>query len=482
MLIRVVLAVEDGALRRRLVTMLRKVEDVVLEPVAGGSHLWERALRRNCDVLVAAESAVPTPIATGMALAQEAPSSPAVIVLSPNEDASRHAELVAAGCDEVLYAGLPGGTLSAALEAILQKRRGQAEQSIRFPRLPAQPRLTDFISESPAMTAFLRTVQRVVASDTSLLILGETGVGKERLARAIHAEGPRLTGPFVAVNCGALPESLLESDLFGHEEGAFTGATRSRRGAFELAHRGVIFLDEIGEMPLHLQVKLLRVLQEHEIQRVGSEKAITADVRVMAATNRDLEAEVEAGRFRRDLYYRLSVVTLTIPPLRERREDIPELVESYLTYLRARVGRPVTGIAADALEALTRYSWPGNVRELINVIERAMLLCEDEEVSLNDLPSPIRSTVMPIETDLLAQASMPSPDDVPHAWLERPLAEVREDLLRKFEHVYLVGLLRETGGRINETARRAGIRPRSLYDKMKHHGLRKEDFRRPLTR
>jgi len=481
MISRLLLVLDDTGLLERLRTFLSR-GDVIVESASGAEDLPARIARQMADLVLISRTFLPRSPFDTVRLLCALPDAPSIIILQPKADAEEEAGLLATGCDAVVLQELPVESIMGVVDTVLEKccerRKGRLRDRPSF----ATPRLSDFVSASRPMRTFLHVVARVVASDVSLLLLGETGVGKERLARAIHAEGPRSQGPFVAVNCGALPESLLESELFGHAEGAFTGATRARRGWFELAHGGTIFLDEIGEMPLHLQVKLLRVLQEHEIQRVGSEKAITADVRVMAATNRDLEAEVEAGRFRRDLYYRLSVVTLTIPPLRERREDIPELVESYLTYLRARVGRPVTGIAADALEALTRYSWPGNVRELINVIERAMLLCEDEEVSLNDLPSPIRSTVMPIETDLLAQASMPSPDDVPHAWLERPLAEVREDLLRKFEHVYLVGLLRETGGRINETARRAGIRPRSLYDKMKHHGLRKEDFRRPLTR
>jgi DNA-binding NtrC family response regulator len=389
MLTQVVLAVDNGAFRKRLCGLLRGAEDTVVDALTGKAHLWERAARRNCDVLIASESTIPEPIEASVQLGHDTPSAPVVIVISENDDPTHHAKLVAVGCDEVFYAGIPAETLAAALQAVLEKRRTQAEQSIRFPRSPAQPRLTDFISESPTMQAFMGTVQRVVKSDTSLLILGETGVGKERLARAIHAEGPRSDGPFVAVNCGALPEALLESELFGHEEGAFTGATRSRRGAFELAHTGVIFLDEVGDMPLHLQVKLLRVLQDHEVQRVGAEKSFAVDLRVMAASNRDLEAEVEEARFRRDLYYRLSVVTLAVPPLRDRREDITPLAESYVEYLAPRIGSDACRISDDALEAMREYEWPGNVRELINVVERAMLLCEGEQISVNDLPRSI---------------------------------------------------------------------------------------------
>jgi DNA-binding NtrC family response regulator len=336
----------------------------------------------------------------------------------------------------------------------------------------AEPRLGDFVSESPTMQAFMRTVRRVVPSSSSLLILGETGAGKERLAMAIHGEGPRSDGPFIAVNCGALPDTLLESELFGHEEGAFTGATRDRRGMFELAHRGTIFLDEIGEMPLHLQVKLLRVLQDRRIQRLGSERAVDVDVRVIAASNRDIEADVDAKQFRRDLYYRLSVVTLTIPALRERREDIPALVQNYVEYLRPQVGRDVNAIDDDVLEALTRYAWPGNVRELINVLERAMLLCDDDTIALHDLPQ----TIAELAAGGAAAGDATSPGGFPASWLRGPIREGREQAVAAFEKTYLTGLLRDTGGRVGETAARAGIEPRSLYDKMRKYNLRKEDF------
>ena len=321
------------------------------------------------------------------------------------------------------------------------------------------------------MRQFMKVATKVADSDSSLLLLGETGVGKERLAQAIHAESRRSTGPFIAVNCAALSESLLESELFGHEQGAFTGATRSHRGCFELAHRGVIFLDEIAELPNHLQVKLLRVLQERQITRVGSERPFEVDVRVMAATHRDPVAEVRARRLREDLYYRLNVVTLTIPPLRHRSEDIPELVASYLTWLRPRVGRVVTGIAPEAMEALIRYSWPGNVRELINVIERAMLLCEGEQIRLCDLPDTIRSPggeVMIVSEP--ADSSNTSP-------FEKPLPAARREVLERFERAYLAHNLKQCGGRVGETAKRIGIEPRSLFDKMKQYKMRKEDFR-----
>jgi transcriptional regulator with PAS, ATPase and Fis domain len=338
------------------------------------------------------------------------------------------------------------------------------------------PRLSDFVTSSPAMQAFMGLVHRVVASDTSLLVLGETGVGKEHLARAIHAESPRARGPFVSVNCGALTETLLESELFGHEEGAFTGATRSRRGCFELAHRGTLFLDEIGELPAHLQSKLLHVLQRHEIQRLGSESKVPIDVRVVAATNRDIGEEVRARRFRNDLYYRLSVVSLSIPPLRARREDISALADAYVEYYRQHIRRDVRRVAPEALEAMGRYSWPGNVRELVNIIERAMLLANHDEITLADLPDslrgqPVAETLEPFAATVLSRPN--SAED----WTLASLEEVRRRALESVERAYLSALLLQTGGRIGATAARAGIQPRSLFEKMRRYGLRKEDFR-----
>jgi DNA-binding NtrC family response regulator len=316
----------------------------------------------------------------------------------------------------------------------------------------------------------------VVNSDSSILILGETGVGKERLARAIHAESHRSAGPFIAVNCGALPEALLESELFGHEQGAFTGATRSRRGWFELAHSGTIFLDEVGDMPIHLQVKLLRVLQEKKIQRVGSEKAIDIDVRVMAASNRDLSAEIERRQFRKDLFYRLCVVTLTIPALRDRREDIPQLIDSYIEYLRTQTGREVYAITDRARDALCRYMWPGNVRELINVLERAVLLCKGDTICVDDLPSEIgKGDAAGAKGS--GKHMPPGPDGIEQHWLERPWQDVRREYTDRLERAYFSALLAASGGRVGAAAERAGIRARSLFDKMKHHGLNKKDFR-----
>jgi two-component system response regulator AtoC len=236
------------------------------------------------------------------------------------------------------------------------------------------------------MIELLELMERAAAFKSTVLITGESGTGKEVLARAIHAQSPRRQEPFVAVNCGAIPETLLESELFGHAKGAFTGADRARRGLFVEADAGTLFLDEVGELPIALQVKLLRVLQEEEVRPLGETKSRSVDVRVIAATARQLDAEVAAGRFREDLFYRLNVLHLEVPPLRERPRDVPLLADHFIGYFRATLGKAVRAISDDALERLVAYRWPGNVRELENVIERAVILAEGDTITLRELP------------------------------------------------------------------------------------------------
>ncbi len=250
----------------------------------------------------------------------------------------------------------------------------------------SDPPLPEIIGASPAMQEIYRLTRRVARSNASVLLLGETGTGKELIAHAIHRLSHRSSGPFIRVNCGALSESLLESELFGHVRGAFTGAVTNRIGRFEAAHTGTIFLDEINSTTLHLQVKLLRVLQEHEFERVGDTQTVRVDTRVVAASNRDLMAEVEAERFREDLYWRLNVVPIVIPPLRMRREDIPPLVAHFLNDYNEANDRYVVHLQPEAMTALQAYHWPGNVRELQNYVERAVVMADGDELTIDLLP------------------------------------------------------------------------------------------------
>lgn len=242
------------------------------------------------------------------------------------------------------------------------------------------------IGDSPRMREVLNLLELVAPADATVLLLGETGTGKELAAKAIHQNSPRAQGPFVVVNCAALPEALLESELFGHERGAFTGATGRKEGRFLLAHRGTLFLDEIGELPAAIQAKILRVLQTREFEPLGGNRTVKADVRIIAATNRELEAMVREGNFREDLFYRLNVFPITLPPLRDRQDDLLRLAEFFLKRFREKYQRPVRSLAPEVVQAFRHYPWPGNIRELENVIERGVIMCQTETLNLQELP------------------------------------------------------------------------------------------------
>ena len=311
--------------------------------------------------------------------------------------------------------------------------------------------LGGLVGSSAPMKALLEAVRRVAASETTVLIEGESGTGKELVARALHDQSPRREGPFVTVNCAALAEGLLESEMFGHERGSFTGAVRRKLGRFELADHGTIFLDEIGEMSMGLQSKLLRVLQQREFQRVGGEETLTADVRIVTATNRNLESEVQRGAFRQDLFYRLAIVPLKLPPLRDRPTDVKALAEHFVKKHAARVNRKVRGISETAMERLTGYRWPGNVRELENAIERALVFAEGESIEPSHLP------------DFLA----PTPGALPVVRGDRPLP----DLLDEIEKQLIAQAFEKAKGKKTETARLLGIKTSALYYKLEKYGF-----------
>jgi DNA-binding NtrC family response regulator len=471
MLLHILIATEEPELNSKLCDFLTR-KDTVVELLDEPRAFWEDLGQRACDLILVSRALVTNQALDRIQDLRISSGIPAVVVLTEFEDEKDRAELVAAGCEAILKVDIPFAKLGRAVRAIVDRRGKAAADVVSIPQQQTYAQITDFVAESDAMRKFLKPLPRIAASSSSILILGETGVGKERLAHVLHAESPRSEGPFVAVHCGALPESLLESELSGHEQGAFTGATKARRGCFELAHQGTLFLDEIGEMPLHLQSKLLRVLENKEIRRIGGEKSITVDVRILAATNRNLEEEVSAGQFRRDLYYRLNVVSLTMPPLRERVEDIPDLIDSYVEHLAPRIGCQISGVSEDAAEALCAYSWPGNVRELINVLERAMLLCENDAITTDDLPAAVSG-----HEGLPIRELSVDPEVFPEELAQKPLKEAREQVVEQFERGYLTRLLTVTNGRVGEAASRAGIDSRTLFDKMKHYGLDKKNFK-----
>jgi two-component system response regulator AtoC len=291
-------------------------------------------------------------------------------------------------------------------EVILTLRKAEERETLRREnralkeQISQQAQFESMLAKSAPMVEVFRTVAKISDFKTTVLVTGESGVGKELVAKALHTRSSRKAGPFVAINCGAIPENLLESELFGHKKGAFTDASSDKRGLFEEATMGTLFLDEIGELPLNLQVKLLRVLQEETIRRLGDPKDIKIDVRIVAATHRDLTAEVKAGRFREDLFYRINVLHVAIPPLRERREDVTLLIDHFVARNNARLGTNIRGVAPEAKKILLEYGWPGNVRELENTIERAMVLCESDTIGAHDLPERVREALDPVQVQL----------------------------------------------------------------------------------
>jgi len=291
-------------------------------------------------------------------------------------------------------------------EVVLALRKAEERETLRREnralkeQISQQAQFESMLAKSAPMVEVFRTIAKIAEFKTTVLVTGESGVGKELVARALHTRSSRKSGPFVAINCGAIPENLLESELFGHKKGAFTDATSDKRGLFEEASTGTLFLDEIGELPLNLQVKLLRVLQEDTIRKLGDSRDVKVDVRIVAATHRDLTAEVKAGRFREDLFYRINVLHVAIPPLRERREDVPLLLDHFIAKNNARLGTNIRGLTPDARKLLLEYAWPGNVRELENTIERAMVLSESDTIAPSDLPERVREALDPVQVQL----------------------------------------------------------------------------------
>jgi two-component system response regulator AtoC len=317
--------------------------------------------------------------------------------------------------------------------------------------------LGDLVAKSRAMLDLFRTTRKIAEFKTTVLIGGESGTGKELVARAIHRLSPRAGAPFIAVNCGAIPDALLESELFGHRKGAFTDASRDRKGLFEEASGGTLFLDEIGELPLALQVKLLRVLQEGEMRRLGDSQDIKVDVRVVAATARDLGAEGARGFFREDLYYRLNVFALHLPPLRERREDIPLLVDHFIARMNARMGLHVVGASPETMKVLVEYDWPGNVRELENSIERAIVLCEAPYIAVEFLPERISNRAA-------------TPASVPDNNLDDGDLSIKR-ASRRSEEVLIRRALQKTRGNRTRAAELLEISHRALLYKIKEYGI-----------
>ncbi|MDR0826458.1 MAG: sigma-54 dependent transcriptional regulator [Desulfovibrio sp.] len=369
-----------------------------------------------------------------------------VLVMTAFSTVDAAVEAIKSGAYDYLTKPLDFEKLHVCLRNILEYSALKEENSRLASTLSGVEARQELVGNSPPMRSMLELLRMVAPAQATVLISGESGSGKELVARAIHRSSPRCKGPYVAVNCAALSESLLESELFGHEKGAFTGAGKRHEGCFRQAEGGTLFLDEIGEMPLSMQVKLLRVIQEREVTRVGGEKSESVDVRILTATNRDLQREVAAGRFREDLYYRLNVVALEVPPLRERKEDIPLLAAHFAALYALKNKKEVKGFTPESMESLIRYSWPGNVRELENTIERAVVLMMGEQISKRELPDSIRAFAE--EKELEAAALEAESPELPASLEELERLAIRRALDRskgnKSEAAKLLGISRKT--------------------------------------
>lgn len=339
----------------------------------------------------------------------------------------------------------------------IKKERDAFRAETEYLREEVEHHFGEIVGSSETMGVIFDSIRKVAETNSSVYIYGESGTGKELVARAIHRESARSKGPFIKVNCSALAEGLLESELFGHEKGAFTGAIRERKGRFELAHKGTLFLDEIADIPPSTQVKLLRVLQEKEIERVGGEDTIQVDVRIISATNQDLTPLVETGEFREDLFYRLHIIPIEIPPLRERKEDVPLLVQHFVGSIAAETGKPIEGVDEEAMDLLLRYDWPGNVRELENVLERAIVLCDRSMLGPDNFPLDQRASPRAAAG---AGVSPPAIGTVP-----------LDEAMERLEKTMIERALDQAKGVKTRAAELLGIKTSALYYKLNKYGL-----------
>jgi len=377
-----------------------------------------------------------------------------VIIMTAYSSVETAVEALKAGAYDYLTKPLDFDELRITMERAMDHVHLREENRLLRESLGSRFDRGSIIGRSQAMEKLLETVAQVAPTEATVLLTGESGTGKEMIAGAVHYNGPRRDSPFVKINCAAITESLLESELFGHEKGAFTGAYRRKEGKFFLAHKGSIFLDEISEMSPAMQVKLLRVLQEREFTRVGGDEVVRVNVRVIAATNKDLLAEIGAGRFREDLFYRLNVVTLTLPPLRQRKEDIPLLAQHFLKVFAEKNRKNIKGLTPQAMDRLLRHEWPGNVRELMNAVERGVVMGQSQYLDTEDL------TLIPEGSS--ADRNYPSKEG---SLAELPLEEVEKATILK--------ALDASSGNKSETARKLGITRKTLLAKLRKYGVEK---------
>jgi len=442
-----VLIVDDEADGRETLAQLVEGWGYQVRAAADGREAHRLALDWHPDAIL---SDLVMPGADGLwllrALRTDLPEC-SVVLLTGRGSVQTAVQAIKEGAYDFIEKPLEASRLKVVLERALEKKRTLREVQLLKRRLAALVPGTDLIGAAPAMQRVLELVRKVAPSAASVVIQGESGTGKEVLARAIHSLSPRRDGPFLALNCSAIPPTLIEAELFGYERGAFTGAVERRLGDFELASGGTLFLDEVGELPPELQGKFLRVLEERRVRRLGGRAEVEVDVRVLCATQGDLLEEIRAGRFREDLYFRLHVFTVELPPLRDRREDIPLLAQHFVDKFNAETGRRVQGVTPAAMAFLQGHAWPGNIRELRNVLERAMILVEGDLIGVEQLPPEL----------------VPGPPEA--ASLRVPLDLTLDEVERR----YLLATLRRLGGNKARTAEALGVSEKTLYNKLNRY-------------
>ncbi len=451
---RVILVVDDEESQRKVLAGFLRKRGFETLTAGGADEAIGLASSRTVDLVF---TDLKMPGRSGLELLAELrrlnPEVP-VIVMTAFGTVSTAVEAMKQGAADYLTKPIDLDELEVLVTRTLERRALVSENEELRRQVASRYRLEGLESANPRMQEAINVAARAAGSRATILIRGESGTGKELLARALHYASPRARAPLIAVNVGALPDTLIESELFGHERGAFTGADRDRRGRFELADGGTLFLDEIGDLPRSTQVKLLRVLQEQTFDRLGGSRPVKVDVRIIAATNRDLESMVRAGEFREDLYYRLNVVTITMPPLRERREDVPLLVDHFLRRFSAESRSPVTSLSREAMDLLVKYPYPGNVRELENLIHRAVVLARGTILTTADLPVHV--------PDLQAETAGTDTG----TFVER---------VTRFEKQLILEALEQAGGVQTQAARLLGMSERHLRYKMRKYALEAGD-------
>ncbi len=388
-----------------------------------GEQAIERIRQENFDIIMTDIKMEKMDGFEVLKLAQQISPETSVVMMTAFASVVSAVEAMRAGAVDYITKPFINDEIRMTIKNILQSRQLQMENQILRQELSQRPAaFTNIIGSSEPMQKVFSVMEKVIPNKSNILITGESGTGKGLVAQAIHEAGPRKTQPFIAINCGAIPENLLESELFGHKKGAFTSANEDKKGLITMAHTGTLFLDEIGELPQALQVKLLHVLQTKELTPVGDTRVITVEVRIIAATNADLMQRVKEGRFREDLYYRLNVIEIHLPSLRERRDDIPVLIKHYLAISATEAGKKIKDIDYEAMQALLAYDWPGNIRELRNTIERATVLADGEVITIHDLPDKFRTLdIEGVSTSSLRQAI----DEFEREYIRRSMAECK---------------------------------------------------------